>query len=133
MMPSAEYWPTSSPSTATRSLTTRATPALWITASFSTTVPSRRAPCLFSMAAAIENKQGARRDGTVVLNDAVIHKAGVARVVRLRVAVDGDEVGQYSADGIIVATPTGSTAYSLSAGGALLVPAVHAGVGTPLC
>ncbi|PYP38528.1 MAG: hypothetical protein DMD48_09245, partial [Gemmatimonadetes bacterium] len=51
----------------------------------------------------------------LVLNDVVVHKGGVARVVRLKVSVDGDEVAQYSADGIIVSTPTGSTAPAWSA------------------
>lgn len=69
----------------------------------------------------------------LVLNDVVVHKGGVARVVRLRVAVDGDEVAQYSADGIIVSTPTGSTAYSMSAGGPIVVPTVDAIVVTAIC
>lgn len=76
---------------------------------------------------------GTQRARAVVLNDTVVHKAGVARVIRARVSVDEHHVGQYSADGIIVATPTGSTAYSLSAGGPIVVPDVDALVVTAIC
>jgi NAD+ kinase len=82
---------------------------------------------------AIVGKGGRARTEPVVLNDVVVHKAGVARVVRLKVSVDGDEVAQYSADGIIVSTPTGSTAYSMSAGGPIVVPGVDAIVVTAIC
>jgi NAD+ kinase len=67
------------------------------------------------------------------LNDAVVHKGGFARLIRMRVWVDREEIGQYSADGIVISTATGSTAYSLSAGGPILVPSLDALVATPIC
>jgi len=66
------------------------------------------------------------------VNDAVIHKSGFARLIGLRLCADDDEVGHYSADGIIIATATGSTAYSLSAGGPIVAPTMNGIVATPI-
>ena len=68
------------------------------------------------------------------LNDAVVHKGGEgSRVLRLTLSVEGEEVGSYPSDGLILSTPTGATGYSLSAGGPLLVPDQEALVATPIC
>jgi len=85
------------------------------------------------LAADIVDASGASCRQAVAVNDIVVHKAGVARVVRLRMLVDEEEIGTFASDGLIVATPTGSTAYSLSAGGPVVVPDVAAFVITPIC
>jgi NAD+ kinase len=86
-----------------------------------------------ALAVSILDDDGVARSQQLALNDVVVHKGGVARVVRMNVIIENEEVGPYSADGIIVATPTGSTAYSLSAGGPILVPGVESMVITPIC
>jgi NAD+ kinase len=86
-----------------------------------------------ALTASIITAQGRVRATQNALNDVVIHKGGVARVIRVNVHIQDSDVGPYSADGIVVATPTGSTAYNLSAGGPILVPGVEALVVTPIC
>ena len=66
------------------------------------------------------------------LNDAVI-KSTVARLIGFELCINDEHVVEYQADGVIVATPTGSTAYSLAAGGPVLIPSVEAILLTPIC
>ena len=68
-----------------------------------------------------------------VLNDAVINKSALARMLDLSVHVNDDLVSRFRADGLIIATPTGSTAYNLSAGGPILYPTLGVMVVTPIC
>ena len=76
-------------------------------------------------------------DGSVgvrlrALNDVVVHKGGFARVLRLRLFADDELVAAFAADGVVVATPTGSTAYALSANGPVVVPTLESILVTPV-
>ena len=68
----------------------------------------------------------------LALNDVAVHKGGFARIVPLRVSVDDELIASYSADGVVISTPTGSTAYSLSAGGPVVVPTLETIIVTPI-
>ena len=82
---------------------------------------------------AVVVKQGVEGARFLALNDVVATAGGISKMTNVSVAVDGTNIGSYSADGLIVATAVGSTAYSLSAGGSVLHPDLDAMIITPIC
>jgi NAD+ kinase len=78
-------------------------------------------------------RAGQRLGAHHALNDAVISRSEFSRIVRLRVMIDGELLTEYVCDGMIFSTATGSTAYSLSAGGPILLPTAEAFILTPIC
>lgn len=85
-----------------------------------------------ALTASVLDAFGKERHSWMALNDVVLHKGGFARVVELRVSAGGETIATYGADGVVVSTPTGSTAYSLSAGGPVVFPTLEALVVTPV-
>ena len=78
-------------------------------------------------------RRGKRLETSDALNDAVVSRSAFSRIVRLRLTIDGELLTEYMCDGMIFATATGSTAYSLSAGGPIMLPHAHGFVISPIC
>jgi len=79
------------------------------------------------------HRSGKPAESFTALNEVTVARGETGRLVALRVAVDGDHLNDYRADGLLIATPTGSTAYSLSAGGPLITPRAGVFLITPIC
>jgi len=78
-------------------------------------------------------RQGAEPVVRYALNDAVLHQGAMARLVEIDAFVDNQFVASYRADGLIIATPAGSTAYNMAAGGPIMLPSIAAMTLTPIC
>lgn len=81
----------------------------------------------------LEIRAEGSRDRWLALNDAVVTRGGFARMIQVETRINGELWDTFIADGVLVATPTGSTGYSLSAGGPILAPGVEGMVVTPVC
>jgi len=82
--------------------------------------------------ARVLDTRGVDRRQWFAMNDVVLHKGGFARMVKIAVSANGEPMATYAADGVVLSTPTGSTAYSLSAGGPVLYPTLETIVVTPV-
>lgn len=78
-------------------------------------------------------KKGEVRESHTVMNDVVFNKGVLSRIVDLKVSINGQYVSSYRGDGLIISTPTGSTAYSMAAGGPILYPTIDALIICPIC
>ena len=109
---------------------------------------TQETPSVLSASALLESSHRERRmllevevvgaDGSVLgsgfaLNEAVVSRGGISRIIDIEVAVDGRGIYTVRGDGVIIATPTGSTAYSMSAGGPIVAPEVSSVIVTPVC